>query len=313
MLVCFGVFVADGQETQTPQELAQNIIQDFRTGQRQEVVADVNAKIATLQGAVATNSTDGELFFALSICFMEQDNKTEGLKNIEKAYQLMPDDPQIGALYVLALKMDKQPDRAIKVAKTVANLHPDNAALQVQVATLEMTVQRYGEALVILEDLEAKAPENLDPREKSVLLFMLGNCYFYSGNYAKATEVLNNAISLTPRMATANAVIGEIYVKTGNIDLASTNLDKALAVNPRYPGALFYKGICLEKSGKAELAQDYYLKAYQNQIRYLQDNGEDYFLMSLICQKIGKGDEAKRNRDEAAKLLYTYEAPWQVK
>jgi tetratricopeptide (TPR) repeat protein len=244
---------------------------------------------------------------------MEQDNKAGGLKSIEKAYQLMPDDPQIGALYSLALKMDKQPANAIKVAKTIAKLHPDNAALQVQVATLEMTVQQYSDALAILEDLQAKAPENLDPKQRSVLLFMLGDCYFYSGNYAKATEVLNEAISLTPRMVTANALVGEVYLKIGNIDLASTNLDEALAANPRYPSALFYKGICLEKSGKADLAQEYYLKAYQNQKPRLDDNGEDYFLMSLICQKIGKPDEASQNKDQAAKLLYTYEAPWKVK
>ena len=214
---------------------------------------------------------------------------------------------------MLALKMNKQPEKAIQTAKTIANLHPDNAALKVEVATLEMTVQKYNDALTILEDLQSKAPENLDPREKSVLLFMLGNCYFYLGNYAKATDILNNATALTPKMVTANALIGELYLKTGNIGLASINLDKALAASPKYPSALFYKGVSLEKMGKPEQAQEYYLKAYQNQQRRLVDNGEDYFLMSLICQKMGKSEEAAQYKNEAAKLFYTYEAPWQVK
>jgi Tfp pilus assembly protein PilF len=108
-------------------------------------------------------------------------------------------------------------------------------------------------------------------------------------------------------------VLGEAYLKTGETEKAGIALDKALAINPNYPKALYYKGIYFEKTGNSEEAQKSFQDGYTNGKRYLTNNGEDYYLMFLICQKISKSDEGKNYKAEAKKLLFTYDAPWKQK
>ena len=97
------------------------------------------------------------------------------------------------------------------------------------------------------------------------------------------------------------------------IEKAGVALDKALAINPQIPSALYYKGIYFEKIGNPEMAQKSFQDGYTNGKRYLQDNGEDYYLMFLISQKISKSEEGKNYKAEAERLFFSYEAPWKQK
>jgi tetratricopeptide (TPR) repeat protein len=311
---CFGSLAGETPTNQlTPQELARKIITDFQTGQRSQIKTNVATAASILKKATKDFQNDFTIYFALAICYMEQDNEPEGLKAIEKAYTLSKKDVGIGVLYALSLKISKQPLKAYALDKEMVAMRPEVPQLQINLAVLEMTIQKYGEAIAILEALQKKAPENLAAQDKSVMLLMLGTCYLYTGNHSKAIGALENALAHTPRMPTALAVLGEAYLKTGEMEKAGAALDKALAKNPKYPAALFYKGICYEKSGNSELAQNSYQDSYTNVKKYLGDNGEDYYLMYLICQKLQKNEEGNNNKIEAGRLLFTYEAPWKQK
>jgi tetratricopeptide (TPR) repeat protein len=314
LISCFRSLATDTvPDRSTPQELARQIITAFQTGRRSQIKENVAADTSILERASEVFPKDSVIYFALAICYMEQDNKPAGLKTIEKAYTLSQKDVGIGVLYALALKINKQPLKAYELNKEMVALHPDVAQLQIQLATLEMTIQEYDEAIAILEALQKKAPTNLPAQDKSVLLFMLGTCYLYTGNHAKAIDTLENALVYTPKMATALAVLGETYLKTGEMEKAVAALDKALAINSSYPEALYFKGICLEKTGNPEMAQKSFQNGYTNGKRYLRDNGEDYYLMFLISQKLSKNDESENYKTEAGRLLFSHEAPWKQK
>jgi tetratricopeptide (TPR) repeat protein len=142
---------------------------------------------------------------------------------------------------------------------------------------------------------------------------MLGTCYLYKGNYAKAIETLERGLSLMPGMAMDLTVLGEAYLKNGDLKKAAVALDKALAINPQIPSALYYKGVYFEKMGNPEMAQKSFQDGYTSGKRYLQDNGEDFYLMFLISKKISKSEEGKNYKAEAERLFFSYEAPWKQK
>ncbi len=280
----FGILAADTPKDQpTPQELARQIVSAFQTGRGTDIRPKLAADIPILEKSLKTFPDDSAL---------------------------SQKDVSVGCLYALALKANKQPLKAYELSKEMVKLHPDAPQLQILLATIDVTIQKYQEAITILETLERKAPANLRAEDKSALRFMAGTCFLYRGNHTKAIDILESALASTPKMAPTLTVLGEAYLKTGDLEKASVALDKALAINRGYPKALYYKGIYFEKTGNPEMAKKSFQDGYDNGKRYLGDNGEDYYLMFLICEKIAKNEEGNNYKTEAWRLLFSYEAPW---
>jgi len=304
-----GFFASSGFAAEVlPHDLARQIIVGFNSGQRVAVMQATNVSI--LQKAAKDYPDDSSIHYALGICYMAQTNGAASVASMEKAYATSKKDPQIGLMYGLVLKMNKESLKAYKLDKEIAAARPEIPQLQVSLATLEMTIQKYDEATAILESLQNKAPPNLTPADKGILLMMLGTCYLHKGDHAEAIKTLEDANSLTPNAAVLLVTMGEAYLKAGQLEKGREFLDKALAINPRIPSALFYKGICFESSGSPNLAKGCYQNSYTFGKERLGDNGEDYYLMAQVCRKLSKEVEAEHYSRQAAELLYTSEAPW---
>ena len=310
----FGAVAADtSTNSPTPQAVAREVIAAFQTGQASQLKSNLTTDVVILEKGAGDFPKDPLIHSALAMCYLGQEKKEAAITNLKIAYTNSDKDVSIGFMYALALKMNQQPLKAYELDKEMVALHPDVPQLQISLATLDMTIQKYDEAIAILEPLLQKAPANLAAQDKSVLLFMLGTCYLYKGNHTKAIETLENAQSIMPNMAMDLTVLGEAYLKNGDLEKAGETLDQALAINPRIPPALYYKGVYYEKTGDPGRAQKNFQEAYTYGKQRLQDNGEDYYLMFLVCQRLSKTDEGKNYKTEAKKLLFSYEAPWKQK
>ncbi|EEF58636.1 TPR repeat-containing protein [Pedosphaera parvula Ellin514] len=312
VLLFLGVVSHHGLATEpSPQDLARQLITAFNAGQKNQFTP---AALATneliLQKAEKDYPDDPSIHSALGACYMAQENMPACVGSMEKAYVTSKHDPRTGMMYALALKMNKELSKAYSVDKEMVAEHPDIPQLQFSLATLEMTIQKYDEAVAILEPLWAKAPANLPEKDKGTINFMLGLCYLYNGQHAKAISSLENANSHFPNAGMIYNVLGEAYLKGGEPDKAKDFLEKALAINPKLPSALYYRGICLERSGDSEHANKCFQECYRFGKDWLRDNGEDYYLMAQVCSKISKQEEADDYRKQASQLLYTYQAPW---
>lgn len=315
IIACCSVTIAQdiAVDPQNPQDLARQVIHAYQSGHAGQVRASLPSYVPVLENALKNQTNDSLIHFALGICNMGQNHGGAALTNFAVAYQNSNHDPSVGLLYALTLKMSRQPLKAYEVDKEMAAAHPDNPQIQVNLAALEMTIQKYDEAVAILEDLKQNEPADLAPGDRSALLLMLGTCYLYQGHHAKAIEALEKAESILPNMAVDLTVLGQAYLKNGDFTKADATLTRALSINPKIPPALYYQGICREKSGDTAGAQIDFQDAYQYGKPRLDDNGENHYLMYLICQKLGKDDEASVHKADAAKLSVTYEAPWKQK
>jgi tetratricopeptide (TPR) repeat protein len=298
----------------TPPELAQQIIQEIQNGQAARFTpATVATNLTILRNALAVYPRDPAIPFALANCYLVQSNAPAGLQCLAQAYALAPKDLFYGLTYVVALKNNRQLLQADNVAKQLAVAHPEAPQLQIMIATLDQTIQKYDDAIKVLLPLMTKMPANSSPQDKGALLFLLGNCYLHLGKTAEAVKALEGANLIYPHAATILCGVAEATLKNGEVARARDYLDQALAINPRIPAALFYKGILLERAGAPDKARQYFQACYTVSKQSLPDNGEDYFRMSEVCAKLNKLDESRQYRAEAAKLLYTADAPWAVK
>lgn len=310
----WGISLAELQsDSPTPQELARQVITAFQSGHARQLRATLPADVPIFEKALKDHPDDSLIRFALATCEMGQDQKEAALTNLDIAYKNSDKNASIGVMYALGLKMNKQPLKAYELDKELVALHPDVPQLQISLAALDITIQKYDEAIAILEALQQKAPANLEAQDKSVLFLMQGTCYLYKGYHSKAIETLENAESIMPGMAMDLTVLGEAYLKNGDLEKAGTALDKALAINSTIPSALYYRGVCFEKAGNSDAAQKDFQDAYTYGKQRLQDNGEDYYLMFLTSQKLAKNDEGNSYKAEAGKLSFTFEAPWKQK
>lgn len=307
------LFADEAAADLTPQAVARQVNADMLAGKSAQVKMSIPANLAVLEKGAKDFPADPQIQFALASCYMMQNRLAAALPHMEIAYAKARQDVSIGRAYVLALKMNKQSLRAYEVNRELAADHPEDAVLRFSAAYIGMLIQKYDEAIVVFEDMRGKMPDTVDPKEKSTLMYALGTCYLYQGEHEKAIKALEEAVSLNPRAVVAQMMLAEAYLKSNDWPKAGETLDKVLAMNSQYPAALYWGGIIFEKAGQAEKAQKCFGDAYAYGKKRLQDNGSDYYLMSQVSEKLCKPDEAKTYKAEAAKLLFTHEAPLKEK
>ena len=97
---------------------------------------------------------------------------------------------------------------------------------------------KYGDAILILEDLLKKRPEDFQ------ILCALGSAYFHSKHFNKSRLCLEQAITVEPNSAEAHAVLGNCRINQGDIYGALKAFEKSHKISPFNPAVcssyLFY-------------------------------------------------------------------------
>jgi tetratricopeptide (TPR) repeat protein len=215
-------------------------------------------------------------------------------------------------MYGLALKMNKQPLQACDLGRDMVKAHPDSPPLRMYAATVDVSVQKYDEALTSLQWLSDHMPANLPGKDKEPILLLMGICFHYKGDHMNAIQKLESAVASLPNAVVPLNALGEAYLKSGKIENAINCFDSALKINPKFPPSLFYKGVCLERKGDVAVAETFFrdsLAQSKERLKISSDNGEDYYLVGLACDKLGMSDDAKAFKDKARALNFTFEAP----
>ncbi len=297
----------------TPQDIARQVVLALKTGKASKLKSQLSADIVILKKGAADFPTDPLIHFGLASCYLEQGRVAAAIPDMKIAYDNSHKNAGIAYMYVLALKMDKQPLKAYELGKEILKLHPGVPQFQISLATLDITIQKYDEARHLITEIQREGRGHLRAADKSVFFFMLGTCCLYQGEHTNAIRFLEQSQSIMPNMALNLTALGEAYLKNGNLHRAKAACDKALAINPRLSADLYDEGIIYERTGKPQKARKDFLQAYACGKQALHDDGEDYYLMYRICRKLSRANEAKRYKTEAKQLLFTYGAPWKKK
>jgi tetratricopeptide (TPR) repeat protein len=296
--------------------MAQLVITDMLAGHASFVQLDAPHDIPVLEQGAKDFPNDAPIHFALATCYAVLSDHPNSLKHAEIAYGLAPTDENMGILYAIELKTNKQPAKAYQVQTAMLAARPKDSRLQMGEVALAMQIQKYAEAAAILEPLVKTPSAGTTRSQFSLLVYMLGSCYLYEGKYDKAISAFQVSLKALPVMAGSYDGLGETYLKTGDNEKAAEAFDKALSLTPNVAPTIYYRGVVFEKTGDSVSAQQNFNQAYtllKDHLAKNSENGEDHYLMYLICQKLAKQDEADANKAEAAMLLYTYEAPWKAK
>ena len=216
------------------------------------------------------------------------------------------------AVYLgISLVQSKQPVTFFNgMAKLTEKLGGSSAEGRIMQAILETKCQQYGQAEPILKSL---LPLNLSPMDRAYLQTELADIDMHRGRYSAALEHLNMAEASSNALIGIYSLRGEALLKSGEPARSLAAFEKALAINRDYEPALFYKAEALELLGRLDEAAPlivHALKAERERTASDDDNGDDFFLLGLIEQKVENRREATAAFEVARRLGYTYAAPY---
>lgn len=132
---------------------------------------------------------------------------------------------------------------------------PDNIELMLNLGRIYRHLERYEEALKILEKAQAIGGDTDE------VLYSLAKTYKKMGEYAKSAEYFSRAIEVKPDHAHAYDRLGNLYVLTGETDKAIEIYKQGLRVDSNHPYLNFHLAGLLCQEKRYEEAIVYYNSA----------------------------------------------------
>jgi tetratricopeptide (TPR) repeat protein len=152
-------------------------------------------------------------------------NKKQALAEAEKAYELDPLSPVVGANLAKILQETGQNDKAIEQAQKTLDLAPDSAVTETVLGMVYEDKQMYPEAIT-----EYKRALQLGGPTGEIR-GLLGYAYAVSGNRSNAEKMVAELNALWPSHAHAALDLAVVYSGLGNKENALHWLQKAEAAH----------------------------------------------------------------------------------
>lgn len=168
----------------------------------------------------------------------------EAYVNVEKALNLAPDDSTATALQSIIATVQKENEKALKLAHKAVETNPDSATAYIALSYAHQANLNLEEALANLQEAVKRAPEN------GLAWARLSELWLSLGNLDKALESAEKAVSLNPRLARIQTVLGYAYVTQIKIKESIKAFEKAIELDQADPLPRLGLGLAKIRKGK---------------------------------------------------------------
>jgi Flp pilus assembly protein TadD len=188
-----------------------------------------------------------------------------------------------------------------KAGKQDEAIHWYNEALR-RKANFRPAIKRLAAALIIKGQF-ARATEILEqalalPPADDTMLSDLGNAYLRQGKFAQAEAALTRALAVNPEQPEAQNLLGLAALQQRNAVEAETRFRDALRSQPNFAGAHNNLGNLLTSAGKYQEAQYHFQRAISIDPGY----AEAHYSYGLLLELAQQYDPAVTELEEAVRL-----------
>jgi tetratricopeptide (TPR) repeat protein len=171
---------------------------------------------------------------------------------------------------------------------------PIDSAIQAQMQRGVALHQRgrLAEAERIYGEILQQMPSHFDA------LHLLGMIAYQARNYERAIQLISNAISINPKIASAYSNRGIALKELKRLEEALISYDKAIALKPDFGEAYYNRGIVLQEVKRLEEA----LVSYDKAIALKRDYAEAYSNRGIVLKELKLFEEALVSCDKAIAL-----------
>lgn len=264
--------------------LVQGLLKDTEKPGGQYTVSEANNRAAFLE--------------RLGLIYRSQEKYSQALDAFRQIVALSPQEaPRGDALVIETLRLEHQPDQAMKEAEAAVAQFPKDRQLIMLRATLLGDRGRVDEALTTLNSLITGGPSDLE------VLLAEGELESQAKRFPEAEATVRKALTLSSKpedQENARFLLGSIYERQKQYDQAEEEFKKVLAVDPLNGQASNYLGYMLADRGvRLEESLQYIqqaLKTDPNNGAYLDSLGWAYL-------KMHRPDLAEAPLEKAGRLI----------
>ncbi len=168
-------------------------------------------------------------WFELGLLYYSQRDINKAISNVEKAYQLRPDNVwyalTLGSMYAQLSQFDK----AIVIYEALHKSNPNNRSYSMELANLNLKAGNSSRALDLFNEIEARegVSEEISLRKHHI--------YLAEGKKKKAQAELERLASASEFDSRIQALLAEYYMMNGMDDKAYDTYQKILQIDPDNP------------------------------------------------------------------------------
>ena len=199
----------------------------------------------------STWPNSAETYGEFGLLLSEKEQFKEAAKELKQAMQLDPDSEKYSLGYGEALLNSEQYPVALPFLQDAEKRFPNQLNFQYQLAVTDIGLQRFPEAISVLETLASKR------RASGKVQFLMGGAFELEGELQKGEEHYRNAMQLAPQEPNSYRALGSLLQKQGPEHLAESIelLRKALVLDPTDVESKIVLARSLEKQGKLDEAE----------------------------------------------------------
>ncbi len=194
---------------------------------------DYNNGARVLNGAIAKNPGENDLYLFLAIVYEDANSNGEAIKALDRGLKVLPGNS--GLLFrkgVILGKMGKE-NEAVDTMRQILAVEPRNAD------ALNFIGYSYADRGIHLLEAKELILEALSVSPKDgYIMDSLGWVYFKLGRRKKALDALLEAVRLVPNDPVVQEHLGDVYAKLGEKAKATEAYRKAILLNGSAPGGL---------------------------------------------------------------------------
>ncbi len=168
---------------------------------------------------ISSGDVEPEFLYQYGILLINDGRYGKAAEVLERARALRPSDLDVGEALALALHRAKRPAEAEEIYRSLAEKGRD---LKLERARVCMDLQRYGDALELLSDLEPSAE----------ILDRAAMCLMNLGRLDEAIEKEREALSSRPDWPVAMINLAVLLASRGELDEARELLERVLEIDP---------------------------------------------------------------------------------
>jgi protein O-GlcNAc transferase len=243
--------------------------------------------------AVNPSLASAHLHLGLALGAEQRPGAAEELsEELNRAYQLDPDNPTINLELGRLLAANGDDQQAIQLLQRAYALMPQSADAAYQLGLALQRSNRMSEAIPLFQSAAAADPNNPD------ILANLGMALCQQQKATQAVPLLQKAVQLAPNKPIAHQNLAAAYIQLSQFDDAVSELRIALKLSPDSPQLHYNLGVALKEQDNIAAA----IPELQTAERLDPAMSEPPNVLGILHLQAGQYDEAARELSTSLKL-----------
>lgn len=237
---------------------------------------------------------DDELKIYLAEIEIEEGNELEALELLHLIDQSSPAYPQSLLVQADYYHLNGLPEVSVQKLLEAEEILPEEEVIQFALGEVYYTMADYQNAVKYYELLDA---EGYNEISGTLITVRLGSCYVMLGEYDRALEFLNEALTYKDHPEVYYQ-IGLVYVQKEEFEKAIEPLLKAKEIDPSLSSIYLLLAEVYEQQNQLEKA----LEEIENSFTYNEFNIDFYFRAAELSTKLNNFSKAEEYYKSALKI-----------